>query len=68
MMECWRKDPEDRPTFTQLRERLETIMQKDNLYLALENSAQSPEVSAPSVDKNHDVEKKNSAQLMTSEM
>ena len=35
MTECWQENPEKRPTFTQLRESLETMMQKDNPYLDL---------------------------------
>ncbi|XP_078349309.1 uncharacterized protein LOC144634272 [Oculina patagonica] len=35
MIECWRESPEGRPNFTQIRERLETMMQKDNPYLDL---------------------------------
>ena len=35
MQECWQDNPENRPTFTQIRESLETIMQKNNPYLDL---------------------------------
>ena len=35
MHDCWQDNPENRPTFTQIRETLETIMQKDNPYLDL---------------------------------
>ena len=35
MTDCWKATPESRPTFTQLRESLETTMQKDNPYLDL---------------------------------
>ena len=35
MQDCWQNDPENRPTFTQIREILETIMQKNNPYLDL---------------------------------
>lgn len=35
MIECWRESPEGRPNFTQIRERLEMMMQKDNPYLDL---------------------------------
>lgn len=35
MTDCWKATPESRPTFTQIRESLETIMQKDNPYLDL---------------------------------
>ena len=33
MTACWMENPEDRPNFTQIRERLEEMMQKDNPYL-----------------------------------
>lgn len=36
MTECWKESPESRPSFTQLRETLEAIMQKDNPYLDLQ--------------------------------
>ena len=35
MTECWKESPESRPSFTQLRDSLEAIMQKDNPYLNL---------------------------------
>ncbi|CAH3175127.1 unnamed protein product [Porites evermanni] len=35
MQDCWQDNPENRPTFTQIRESLETIMQKNNPYLDL---------------------------------
>jgi len=35
MTDCWKKCPEARPTFTQMRQRLEEMMQKDNPYLDL---------------------------------
>lgn len=35
MTDCWKENPEGRPTFTQIRERLEEMMQKDNPYLDL---------------------------------
>ena len=33
MTDCWMENPADRPNFTQIRERLEEMMQKDNPYL-----------------------------------
>ena len=33
MKHCWMESPDDRPNFTQIRERLEVMMQKDNPYL-----------------------------------
>ena len=33
MTECWMEAPDERPNFTQIRERLEEMMQKDNPYL-----------------------------------
>ena len=33
MTDCWMENPDDRPNFTQIRERLEEMMQKDNPYL-----------------------------------
>ena len=33
MTDCWMENPGDRPNFTQIRERLEEMMQKDNPYL-----------------------------------
>ena len=33
MEDCWKENPEWRPDFTQIRERLEVMMQKDNPYL-----------------------------------
>ena len=41
MHDCWQDNPENRPTFTQIRETLETIMQKDNPYLDLTAVEQS---------------------------
>ena len=35
MTECWMEAPDERPNFTQIRERLEVIIQKDNPYLDL---------------------------------
>ena len=35
MQDCWQDSPENRPTFTQILESLETIMQKENPYLYL---------------------------------
>ena len=35
MHDCWQDNPENRPTFTQIRETLENIMQRDNPYLDL---------------------------------
>ena len=35
MHDCWQDNPENRPTFMQIRETLETIMQKHNPYLDL---------------------------------
>ena len=35
MTDCWQEISDRRPTFTQIRENLETIMQKDNPYLDL---------------------------------
>ena len=33
MTDCWMENLDDRPNFTQIRERLEEMMQKDNPYL-----------------------------------
>ena len=33
MTDCWMENPDDRPNFTQIRERLEEMMQKDKPYL-----------------------------------
>ncbi|PFX14744.1 Vascular endothelial growth factor receptor 2 [Stylophora pistillata] len=33
MMDCWRENPDQRPGFTQLRNRFESMMQKDNPYM-----------------------------------
>ena len=33
MTDCWMENPDDRPNFTKIRERLEEMMQKDNPYL-----------------------------------
>lgn len=35
MLDCWQDNPENRPTFTQIRDSMEAIMQKDNPYLDL---------------------------------
>lgn len=35
MIDCWKNCPEGRPTFTEIRHRLEEMMQKDNPYLDL---------------------------------
>ena len=35
MQDCWQDNPENRPTFSQILESLETIMQKENPYLDL---------------------------------
>lgn len=41
MLDCWQDNPENRPTFTQIRENLEAIMQKDNPYLDLTSMDES---------------------------
>lgn len=33
MTDCWMENPEERPNFTQIRDRLEEMMQVDNPYL-----------------------------------
>lgn len=33
MMDCWKENPDQRPGFTQLRNRFESMMQKDNPYM-----------------------------------
>ena len=33
MTDCWMEKPDERPSFTQIRERLEQMLQKDNPYL-----------------------------------
>lgn len=43
MTDCWKQSPERRPTFTELRESLETMMQKDNPYLDLSAVDESKE-------------------------
>jgi len=35
MIDCWKDCPEARPTFTEIRQRLEEMMQMDNPYLDL---------------------------------
>ena len=35
MIDCWKDCPEARPTFTEIRQKLEEMMQKDNPYLDL---------------------------------
>lgn len=43
MMDCWKKCPEVRPTFTEIRHKLEEMMQKDNPYLDLSALDESKE-------------------------
>lgn len=35
MLQCWYENPEDRPSFAEIRGRLETMMQKDKPYVDL---------------------------------
>ena len=35
MMSCWEKDPDERPTFAELTERLERIIQEDVPYMKM---------------------------------
>ena len=41
MSQCWSENPADRPTFTQIRERLETMMTQDNPYEDLNDLEES---------------------------
>ena len=68
MMQCWSEEPEDRPTFSQLRERLETIMQKEVLYTDLDTAFQSSDESGESVhpsDEENGANEENNTQIMT---
>ena len=51
MNQCWRENPADRPTFTQIRERLETMMTQDNPYEDLEYLEESGDESNFSEDE-----------------
>jgi hypothetical protein len=62
MCKCWRDKPEDRPTFIDLRERLEEMMTRDNPYFdptAVDESRDYYNVpsfnSAPEPDDNDDI-------------
>lgn len=37
MKDCWEENPENRPTFTRIREELEEVMERDTPYLELQN-------------------------------
>ena len=41
MQLCWQESPDDRPSFSQLRDKLEEMMQVDNPYLDLSNLDES---------------------------
>lgn len=41
MQLCWQESPDDRPSFSQLRDKLEEMMQVDNPYLDLSNVDES---------------------------
>ena len=60
MQDCWQDNPENRPTFTQIRESLETIMQKNNPYLDLtavdESQAEYNVQSSDSMEESGDDE------------
>ena len=51
MTECWREDPTVRPSFSQLIDRLETIMTKDVPYCDVsKHDESSPYYSVPAKD------------------
>ena len=48
MLKCWQQVPKKRPTFTQLREELESIMSDGERYLSLEIDLTSNYYKIPS--------------------
>ena len=48
MLKCWQQVPKKRPTFTQLREELESIMSDGERYLSLEIDLTSNYYKTPS--------------------
>lgn len=58
MMKCWEGNPEDRPTFSEIREMVETMMISNNPYLDLSSLDESQDCyntpSFNSVDNNDD--------------
>ena len=48
MLKCWQQVPKKRPTFTQLREELESIMSDGETYLSLDIDLTSNYYTTPS--------------------
>lgn len=74
MTDCWMEKSEERPSFTQIRERLEQMLQKDNPYLDFSVLDESSDYyRVPSFDSlngesvDHDLFDKESAELLTNE-
>ncbi|KAL8603195.1 hypothetical protein ACOMHN_025210 [Nucella lapillus] len=62
MRACWEENPADRPSFTELRDQLETLMAQDRDYLALEDidvplsaSDSSSNPTMPELFSSHDL-------------
>lgn len=52
MLDCWKEDPNERPSFDQLLSRMETMMMKDTPYLDLKEDVEAdPSHSAPKSEK-----------------
>ena len=52
MLDCWKEDPNERPSFDQLLSRMETMMTKDTPYLDLKEDVEAdPSHSGPKSEK-----------------
>ena len=51
MRQCWSENPDDRPTFTELRERLESMMEREVLYTDVQHFDETEDESDSSPDE-----------------